>query len=140
MDHDTNADTALSAQGEYKGTSAEELAAKKRGDRLAAGVDQSVLFPRRGTIRLQPDRMVLTDWGGSGDLLLDPGHVTGVERKFTDLYGRFIGGLLDSGKPLILETTSVGSIYLLVNHKAFMETTENRKWEELIDRWRFGAR
>ncbi|RII14000.1 hypothetical protein DSC45_22105 [Streptomyces sp. YIM 130001] len=128
------------AEGEYKGSSAEELAAKKRGDRIAAGVDQSVLFPRRGSVLMTAGRLVLTDWGGSGDLTLRPGQVVGVERKFTDLYGRFVGGLLDSGKPLILETTAAGKIYLLVNHKTFMETTDNKKWEKLINQWRAGGR
>lgn len=140
MDTDKSAEAALSAEGEYKGSSAEELAAKKRGDRIAAGVDQSVLFPRRGSVLLQPGRMVLTDWGGSGDLVLEPRQVVGVERKFTELYGRFVGGLLDSGKPLIVETTAVGKLYLLVNHKTFMETTDNKKWEKLINRWRVGGR
>lgn len=134
----THAEAALVAEGEYKGTSAEDLAAKKRGDRMAAGVDQSVLFPRRGTLRLRPGQLVLTGWGHSGDLSLEPGQVTGVERKYTDLYGRFVGGLLDSGKPIILNTTAVGSIYLLVNHKTFMETTQNKKWEDLINQWRLG--
>ena len=68
-------------------------------------------------------------------LILGPTDVTGVENRFTDLYGRFIGGLLNAGKPLILQTR-FGEIYLMVDHKTFMETTDNRRWAALIETWR----
>jgi hypothetical protein len=55
-----------------------------------------------------------------------------LESRFTELYGRFIGGLLNAGKPLILRTADAGEIYLLINRKEFMETTDDRRWEKLI--------
>ena len=132
-------DTARNAiaVAEYIGATTAELAAKRRGDRAAAGVDQKVLFRRRGRITLTADRLHLHGWGDGGDLVLRPAEVTGVENRFTDLYGRFVGGLLNAGKPLILQTT-VGEIYLMVDHRTFMETTDNRRWAALIERWRRG--
>jgi len=43
------------AVAEYIGATTAELAAKRRGDRVAAGVDQKVLFRRRGRITLTAD-------------------------------------------------------------------------------------
>ena len=56
--------------------------------------------------------------------------------EFTKLYGRLIGGLLNAGKPLILNTTTVGEIYLLIDRKEFMETTRDKEWENAINAWR----
>jgi hypothetical protein len=125
------------AAAEYIGSTAVELAAKRRGDRVAAGVDQRVLFARRGRITLTVDALRLEGWGEQGDLFLHPADVLGVANRFTALYGRFAGGLLNAGKPLILETT-VGEIYLMVDHRTFMETTDNRRWAALIETWRRG--
>ncbi|MGI5126095.1 hypothetical protein ACQEVB_04700 [Pseudonocardia sp. CA-107938] len=124
------------AVADYIGCTAAELAAKRRGDRIAAGVDQKVLFHRRGRITLTSGRLLLEGWGDE-DLVLQPADVTAVENRFTDLYGRFIGGLLNAGKPLIL-TTPVGEIYLMIDHRTFMETTDNRRWTMLINAWRRG--
>jgi hypothetical protein len=126
---------ALLAQARYIGTTTAELAAKKRGDRVAAGVDQTVLFPRRGDVSLYEDTLVLGGWGDQGDLELRPEQVVSVRNEFTELYGRFIGGLLNAGKPLILGTLVVDEIYLMVDHKTFMETTDNRKWAKLLGTW-----
>jgi len=130
-------DTARNAiaVAEYIGCTTAELAAKRRGDRVVAGVDQKVLFQRRGRITLTPGQLLLEGWGDEGDLVLRPADVTGVENRFTDLYGRFVGGLLNAGKPLILQTP-IGEIYLMVDHKTFMETTDNRRWATLIEAWR----
>jgi hypothetical protein len=125
------------AVAEYIGSTAPELAAKRRGDRVAAGVDQRVLFARRGRITLTVDALCLEGWGEQGDLVLHPPDVRGVANRFTALYGRFVGGLLNAGKPLILETV-VGEIYLMVDHRTFMETTDNRRWAALIETWRRG--
>ncbi|MDT7619763.1 MAG: hypothetical protein QOF99_664 [Pseudonocardiales bacterium] len=63
-----------------------------------------MVFQRRGDISLYPDRLVLDGWTDSGDLVLTRPEITSVETRFTELYGRFIGGLLNAGKPLILRT------------------------------------
>ncbi|MEV4117034.1 hypothetical protein [Nonomuraea sp. NPDC049695] len=99
---------APSAQGTYAGSTADELAGRSRGDRIAAGADQRVLFPRRGQVVLHADRLVISGWDGKTDLILRPSEVTSVRNEYTDLCGRFVGGLLNSGKPLILGTAAHG--------------------------------
>ncbi|WP_410575461.1 hypothetical protein [Amycolatopsis sp. cmx-4-61] len=66
--------------------------------------------------------------------------MTSLRREYTDLYGRFLGGLTDSGKPLILGTnTPVGELYLLIDRKEFMESTHNKEWAAAIEDWRAGS-
>ena len=79
--------------------------------------------------------MRLAGWGDAGDLELRPADISSVNRDFTDLYGRFIGGLLNAGKPLIMQTTPAGEIHLLIDRKEFMETTRDREWEQAITTW-----
>ncbi|MFJ4629232.1 hypothetical protein [Streptomyces sp. NPDC088847] len=136
MDMDTErTEAARRTRGEYVGATADELRAKTGADRVSAGVSQKVLFQRRGTITLDGDRLVLGQWDGSTDLTLRRADITAVEARFTRLYGRFLGGLLNAGKPLILDTTTVGQVYLLIDRKEFMETTRDRAWERHITAW-----
>ncbi|PXX57378.1 hypothetical protein DFR70_11833 [Nocardia tenerifensis] len=121
--------------GTYVGATAAELREKGTPDKAAGLVSQKALFHRRGKITLDTDTLVLSDWNDSGDLILRPTEITAIERKFTDLYGRFLGGLLDSGKPLILHTVSAGEIYLLIDRKEFMETTRNKAWAQALLDW-----
>ncbi|MEO3875477.1 hypothetical protein ABGB18_42415 [Nonomuraea sp. B12E4] len=123
------------AQATYIGCTTEELAARRKGDKIAGGVDQRVLFPRRGAVVLYEDRLLLQGWDDQADLVLRQAEVTSVDNEFTELYRRFLGGLLNSGKPLILGTATVGEIYLMVDHKTFMETTDNRRWATLLKTW-----
>lgn len=123
------------ASGRYVGATARELASKTGADKVAAGVSQKVLFQRRGEVRLFPDRLVLGGWGESGDLVLRRADVRSVETRFTELYGRFIGGLLNAGKPLIIDSVPAGEFYLLINRREVMETTDDLKWEKLIRAW-----
>jgi len=132
---DMTTQSAPAAQASYVGATAGELADRSGADKIAAGVSQKVLFQRRGDISLYPDRLVLDGWTDSGDLVLTRPEITSVETRFTELYGRFIGGLLNAGKPLILRTADAGEIYLLINRKEFMETTDDRQWEKLIKTW-----
>ncbi|MFG2963817.1 MULTISPECIES: hypothetical protein [unclassified Streptomyces] len=67
--------------------------------------------------------------------MLSRADITSVEVRFTDLYGRFIGGLLNAGKPLILGTVPAGELYLLVDRKELMETTTDRAWAARIRSW-----
>ncbi|MGY5058294.1 hypothetical protein ACWDFR_30185 [Streptomyces sp. 900105755] len=132
------ADTPL-AEADYIAATADELSRKQGADRAAALVSQKALFQRRGRIVLRPDRLVLTNWSDTGSLVLARTDITAAETRFTDLYGRFMGGLLNAGKPLVLTTTaaapSPGDIYLLVNRREFMETTDDRQWEKRINAW-----
>ena len=125
----------LAKQGRYIGATSTELAQMTTADKLAGGVSQKALFHRRGEITLYDDRLVLTQWSDEKDLVLERGDITSVDREFTELYGRLIGGLLNAGKPLILGTTKAGKIYLLIDRKEFMETNADHKWEKLIKDW-----
>ncbi|MER5789081.1 hypothetical protein [Streptomyces sp. NPDC001980] len=133
------ADTPL-AEADYIAATADELGRKQGADKAAALVSQKALFQRRGRIVLHPDRLVLTDWSDTGSLVLTRTDITAAETRFTELYGRFLGGLLNAGKPLILTTAapSPGDIYLLVNRREFMETTDDRQWEKRINDWLIG--
>jgi hypothetical protein len=128
------------AEADYIGATAHELSEKRAAAKIAAGIDQKTLFQRRGRIILHPDVLVLTGWSDNGDLTLTRADITAAETRFTHLYGRFLGGLLNAGQPLILNTTdaSAGEVYLLVNHRGFLETTDDRAWEKRIERWRRG--
>ncbi|MEU9406178.1 hypothetical protein AB0E08_10790 [Streptomyces sp. NPDC048281] len=130
------ADTPL-AEADYIAATADELSRRQGADRAAALVSQKALFQRRGRILLHPDRLVLTGWSDTGSLVLTRTDITTAETRYTDLYGRFLGGLLNAGKPLILTTAtpSPGEIYLLVNRREFMETTDDRQWEKHINDW-----
>jgi hypothetical protein len=136
--HDRTATESL-ARASYIGCTTEELARKSHGDRIAAGVDQKTLFPRRGTVTLHSEDIVLEGWRDGGDLVLRRADVTSITNEFTELYGRFLGGLLNAGKPLILGTTVVGEIYLMIDHRSFLETTSNRTWAKLLNTWMHSA-
>jgi hypothetical protein len=123
------------AHGSYAGSTAEALTGRGRGSRIAAGADQRVLFPRRGEVTLHDDRLTIGGWDGKTDLVLRREDVKSVGNEYTGLYGRFVGGLLNSGKPLILQTAAHGEIYLMVDHRRFLETTSNRKWARLLQTW-----
>jgi hypothetical protein len=125
----TTTDTA-----DYVGATAGELRDNTLADKLAGGVSQKAMFRRRGTIGLRPDALVLTGWADGTELRLSRADITGVRVEFTELYGRFIGGLLNAGKPLILDTAA-GEIYLLIDRKEFMETTRDREWADAIRTW-----
>ncbi|MEV7076196.1 hypothetical protein [Streptomyces sp. NPDC093990] len=128
------------AEADYVGATAHELSQKRAAAKFAAGIDQRTLFQRRGRIVLHPDLLVLTGWSGKGELTLTRADITAAETRFTHLYGRFLGGLLNAGRPLILHTThaSADEVYLLINHRGFLETTDDRAWHKRIEQWRRG--
>ncbi len=122
------------AEAPYIGQTADILSHSTGADKMAAGVSQKALFQRRGTIALFADKLVIGEWGDSGDLVLSRDDIKAVRLEYTELYGRFIGGLLNAGKPLILET-SHGELYLLINRKEIMESTDDKRWHQLIEKW-----
>jgi hypothetical protein len=122
------------AEGTYIGQTADVLARRTGADFGAAMVSQKALFQRRGTITLFQDQLVIGDWSESGDLVLTRDDIKAVRVEYTKLYGRFIGGLLNAGKPLILETVH-GELYLLIDRKEFMETNDDKRWSQLIEKW-----
>jgi uncharacterized heparinase superfamily protein len=123
------------ATARYLGATADQLARRSGADTLAAGVSQKALFHRRGEITLYPDRLVLTGWYDDGDLVLRPSDIRSLDARYTELYGRFIGGLLNSGKPLIIHSNRTGEIYLLVNRREFLESTDDLTWLRRLRAW-----
>ncbi|GAA1970760.1 hypothetical protein [Catenulispora subtropica] len=131
-------DPAGQPTGEYLGATADELGHTTPEEMAAAGVSQHAQFHRHGVISLTPDALVLAGWHGPGNpepLLLRRPDILAVETRYTGLYGRFVGGILNAGKPLILSTRTVGQIYLLIDWKEFMETTHDRQWAAAIRDW-----
>ncbi|MFD0631296.1 hypothetical protein ACFQ9X_06290 [Catenulispora yoronensis] len=131
-------DQAGPRTGEYLGATAEELGHCTPEEMAAAGVSQHAQFHRHGVISLTPDALVLTGWHGPDrpePLVLRRADILDVQTRYTELYGRFVGGLLNSGKPLILNTRTVGQIYLLIDWKEFMETTHDRRWAAAVKAW-----
>jgi hypothetical protein len=133
------ADPDARQTGEYLGATTAELGLTTPWEMTQAGVSQRAQFPRRGVIHLTDDELVLLGWSapgcGAGALRLRREDIERVDHRYTDLYGRFVGGILNAGKPLILSTRTVGEIYLLIDWKEFMETTHDRQWAADIQAW-----
>ena len=123
------------AQGKYIGSTTVEMTSRTGADRVPDGVNQKALFERRGDITLYDDRLVLSGWSEGEDVLLRPDDIRSAEAKFTDLYGQFIGGRLNAGKPLVVDGPKTGEIYLLIDRKEFLETTDDRRWAKLLTDW-----
>lgn len=133
-----NGDTTFLARADYIGATADELSRKTTADKVAGEMSQMALFQRRGHITSPDDRLVLDEWSDDGDLVPHRSDVTSVEVSCTELDGRFLGGLLNAGKPLVLGTAQAGAVYLLIDRRELMETTDDRAWAERIDAWRSG--
>ncbi|KAA8887904.1 hypothetical protein F3087_12465 [Nocardia colli] len=123
----------------YIAATVEELRRHSAADKAAGIVSQRALFPRRGRIELDGQRLVLSNWSAGDDLTLSPAAIVSLRREFTSLYGRFMGGLLNAGKPLIMETTTAGEIYILIDRREISEFTNNRRWEAAITAWQAAA-
>ncbi|KZM74044.1 hypothetical protein [Nocardia terpenica] len=121
--------------GVYIGATATELRGSDPLDKAAGVISQKALFHRRGDITLTDSVLTLSAWADGGDLTLRPSDITSLSRTYTELYGRFIGGLLNSGKPLILQTIAAGTLYLLIDRSELLETTKNGEWARAITAW-----
>jgi hypothetical protein len=126
------------ASGTYIGATAADLRTNTAADKAAGAISQKALFRHRGDITLTDEALTLSGWSGTDSgLVLRRADIAAITRKYTKLYGRFMGGLLNSGKPLILATaTTAGEIYLLIDRKELMETTRNARWEQALESWR----
>ena len=123
-------------RGTYIAATAEELITAGVGKRLAAVINQRVLFRHRGQAELLPDRLVLGGWDGVGSLVIRPSRVTGIQRRFTTHYGRFLGGgSAEWGAPVILDVGSDLTVYLLFDHRAFLEKSSNVDWHLELIMW-----
>jgi len=123
--------------GAYIAATAEELAAVGFARRWAAAVNQRVLFGHRGDAELATDGLVLGGWTRSGPLTIARADITGLKREFTRLYGRFLGGgSAEWGAPIIISRSSGPDVYLLFDHRAFLEKSSNVEWHLALLSWR----
>ena len=124
-------------QGAYIAATAEELAAVSVARRWAAAINQRVLFGHRGDAELAADALVLRGWRRSEPLTVARADITGLKREFTRLYGRFLGGgSAEWGAPIIISRASGPDIYLLFDHRAFLEKSSNVEWHTALLSWR----
>jgi hypothetical protein len=123
--------------GAYIAATAEELTAVTFPRRLAAAINQRVLFCHRGDADLTADVLVLRGWQRSEPLTIARDEITSLKREFTRLYGRFLGGgSAEWGAPIVLSRVSGPDIYLLFDHRAFLEKTSNVEWHVALLSWR----
>jgi hypothetical protein len=123
--------------GAYIAATAEELAAATFARRWAAAINQRVLFGHRGNAELSADGLVLRGWKQSEALTIERADITGLRREFTRLYGRFLGGgSAEWGAPIIISRVSGPDIYLLFDHRAFLEKSSNVEWHVALLSWR----
>ena len=80
------------ARGECIGATATELAHLSEADKLAGFVSQRAMSKRRGTISLDPDELVLSDWGDTGDLHLRRPDIGRVDDRWGELLRTRLAG------------------------------------------------
>lgn len=123
--------------GRYIAATTQELITAGFAKRMAAVINQRVLFGHRGHAELLPRRLVLHTWTEADDLEVDADDVTAIDRKFTHQYGRFLGGgSAEWGAPVIIREESGREIYLLFDHRALLEKSSNVEWHlDLLAWW-----
>jgi hypothetical protein len=123
--------------GAYIAATADELASVTFARRCAAAINQRVLFRHRGDADLTADSLVLHGWTRSEPLTVAREDITSLSREFTRLYGRFLGGgSAEWGAPIIVSRVSGPDIYLLFEHRAFLEKSSNVEWHVALLSWR----
>jgi len=129
----------------YLGATESELRQAPGARRLVGLADQRRLFPHRGTMRLEPEALVLEDWRSIPRTAIET-----VEVIFTDAYTRFMAGgsrgnspslgfLGSLGKPLILTLADEDRIYLLLGFRWWTGTNQARSCAPEIQRWITGT-
>lgn len=126
----------------YIAATAQELTSAGPLRRAAAVINQRVLFPHRGHAILRTDQLDLSVWDDDGTLVIAAKDVVRIDRRFTSLYGRFLGGgSAEWGAPVIITEKSERQTYLLFNHQAFLEKSSNVDWHlDLLSWWNAGRR
>lgn len=123
--------------GNYVAALRTELTDAGSGRRALALLNQRVLFPHRGTANLFQDELELDGWDERGSIAVIRGSVSRIARQFDDRYGAFIGGGSSRwGAPVIIELQDGTALYLLFNHRTFLEKTDNPEWEAALLEWR----
>ncbi len=127
----------------YEGATEGELHDLSWEEKLVGMVDQRRLFPHQGTLRLEPDRIVLDGW-----LDIPRATIDAVDLAFTDVYSRFMAGgargkfpslgmLGDAGKPVIVRRTDGGEpvLYLLIGFNWVTGVARDHEWHDRLTRW-----
>jgi hypothetical protein len=126
---------------DYLGGTESELRDAPLARRVFAYVDQRVLFPHQGYLRLEPQALILGNWR-----VIPRAAITSVELTFTDVYRRgqaagvrgnwaslgFIGSL---GKPLVLGIADGEPVYLLIGFRYFSGINSDRWWMPILHDW-----
>lgn len=129
----------------YLGATESELRRASGARRLIGFADQRRLFPHRGTMRLEPETLVLEGWRK-----IPRTTIMRTELSFTDAYTRVMAGgsrgnspslgfLGSLGKPVILTPADEDRIYLLLGFRWWTGTNQARAWAPMIRRWITGA-
>lgn len=129
-----NSSTTTSAH--YVAALRSELSEAGGARRAMALINQRALFPHRGTATLTRDQLELSEWGPQGAITIAKDSVSRITRQFDEDYGAFVGGgSAKWGGPVILELRDGTALYLLFDHRAFLEKTDNPAWEKRLLEW-----
>jgi hypothetical protein len=126
---------------DYLGATESELLGASLSRQLFGYADQRVLFPHDGQLLLQPQQLVLTNWG-----VIPRMAITSVDVTFTSAYTRGqAGGIRGNasslgifgslGKPLVLGLRDSEPVYLLIDFRFFSGINQARRWAPLLHDW-----
>lgn len=118
----------------FHAATVDELRKSNSMRRLAAIVDQRLLFPHRGPIVLSDKTLQLGSWKS-----LAPNDVLNVSMDFLPAYGRLaaggarggfpsFGALKGLGAPLLLDLRTGERIALLIGYTWWSGTTKDAHW------------
>ncbi|UNX54232.1 hypothetical protein MF406_15065 [Georgenia sp. TF02-10] len=118
----------------FSATTVDELRRTTSLRRLAAIIDQRLLFPRSGDIELADGTLQLGTWRS-----FNPGDILSVSLEFLPEYGRVaaggarggfpsFGAFKRLGAPLVLDLRSGERILLLIGYIWLAGTTKNAAW------------
>ncbi len=121
----------------YLGATEEELRQASHLSRTFSSIRPGGLFPHRGEIRLEEDRLYLEAWH-----TIPLTEIASIRLAYTAAYGRAQAGaigpngpnlaFLTRGEPLVLELKDGRRIYLLVDRNPITGLTRNREWHRRL--------
>lgn len=115
-----------------------EMRKHSAGRRIAALVDQRLLFPHSGALTLTREALQLGDWR-----TIRPGDVIDVTKDYIPEYGRFaaggarggfpsFGGIKRFGAPFVLDLTSGERIVLLIGFTWWSGSSNDARWQDAL--------
>lgn len=126
--------TDIALRADYCAATVDELRKNSPARRVAAIVNQRLLFPHRGTLELTSSRLAFGSWRS-----LTPGEITQVSMGFLPEYGRIaaggarggfpsFGAFKRLGAPLVLDLRTGERVVLLIGYTWWSGATENANW------------